>query len=126
MRAVALSRLASAPPRERLGDYLLRMGVLRESALYEALSVQQNLPFGLPGTEAIAPQATRALPVSIARKWKVLPFRVAAGELFLAGPELPSDEMAEDLRRFSRLNLRYYLVTPEEFDRMAKAYLPVA
>jgi hypothetical protein len=49
---------------------------------------------------------------------------VAKGELFLAGPELPSDEMTQDLGRFSRLTIRYYLVTPTEFERMTRVYLP--
>jgi adsorption protein B len=118
--------LEHKPPGDRLGDYLLRIGVLSESALYEALSVQQDLPFGLPDGSPISKQATRSLPAAVARKWKVLPFRVASGELFLAGPELPSAEMAEDLRRFSRLSIRYHLVTPDEYERMAKAYLPAA
>jgi adsorption protein B len=114
------------PAEERLGDYLVRMGVLAEPALYDALSAQQNLPFGLPAVQPVTVQATRSLPAAVARKWKVLPFRVASGELFLAGPDLPSEEMAKDLRRFSRLNIRYYLVTPGEFNRMAEAYLPAA
>ena len=112
------------PARERLGNYLLRMGLLSEPELYEALSLQQSLPLGLPGPDALARPATRALPVAVARRWKVLPFRVAQGELFLAGPELPSEEMTRDLRRFSRLSIRYHLVTPSEFERMARAYLP--
>jgi hypothetical protein len=124
-RSLLETAVKHKPAQERLGAYLMRMGVLEESALYKALSEQQNLPFGLPGPQ-IASHATRALPASIARKWKVLPFRVASGELFLAGPELPSDEMAAELRSFSRLSIRYHLVTPEEFERMAKAYLPAA
>jgi adsorption protein B len=115
--------LGHKPASERIGDYLLRIGVLGEPALYEALSLQQSLPLGLPGPDALARNATRALPLSVARRWKVLPFRVAQGALFLAGPELPSDEMTQDLRRFSRLSLRYHLVTPTEFDRLARAYL---
>jgi hypothetical protein len=124
-RSLLETAVQHKPAQERLGAYLMRMGLLEESSLYRALSQQQNLPFGLPGPQ-IASHATRALPASIARKWKVLPFRVASGELFLAGPELPSDEMTADLRNFSRLNIRYHLVTPDEFERMAKAYLPAA
>jgi adsorption protein B len=116
--------LAHKPARERLGEYLIRIGVLRESTLYEALGVQQSLPVGLPDAHAIKMHATRSLPAAVSRRWKVLPFRVEAGELFIAGPELPSDEMTEDLYRFSRLTIRYHLVTPGYFERMAKAYLP--
>jgi hypothetical protein len=64
------------------------------------------------------------LPAAVARKWRVLPFRVERGELFLAGTELPSDAMTRDLRRFSRLTIRYTLVTRGEYERMAREYLP--
>jgi adsorption protein B len=116
--------LSHKPARERLGSYLLRMGVLDEDALYQALSQQQNLPLGLPSARWVTPQATRALPAAVARKWRVLPFRVERGELFLAGTELPSDAMTRDLRRFSRLTIRYTLVTRGEYERMAREYLP--
>ena len=86
--------------------------------------MQQNIPLGLGGSAAISPRVTRALPARIARKWKVLPFRVAEGQLFVAGPELPSAAMTEDLRRFSRLSPRFHLVTPSEFDALAREYLP--
>ena len=125
-RPLLEAALDHKPPRERLGGYLQRIGVLNESALYEALSVQQDLPFGLPAARPISVAATRALPVAIATKWRVLPFRVDSGELFLAGPELPSEEMTREVGRFSRLTIRYHLVTPHEYDRMAKAYLPAA
>ncbi len=118
--------LAHKPSRELLGQYLLRIGLIDESALYGALSTQQDLPFGLPDEHPVSPPATRSLPAAVVRKWKVLPFRVAAGELFLAGPDLPSEEMATDLRRFSRLNIRYHLITPGDYDRMAETYLPAA
>jgi hypothetical protein len=41
-------------------------------------------------------------------------------------PELPSDEMNLELRRFSSLEIRFQLVTPADFEEMAREYLPPA
>ena len=116
------SALKHKPPRERLGSYLTRSGLLEEWCLYEALAIQHSLPLGVDGM--VVRRVTRALPAALAKRWKVLPFRVAAGELFLAGPELPSEEMARDIGRFSRLKIRYHLVTPGQFEQMTEEWLP--
>jgi adsorption protein B len=118
------SALGHKPAGERLGDYLTRMGLLDESCLYDALAAQHSLPTGIAGTPA-AP-VTRTLPAAVARKWKVLPFRVASGELFVAGPELPSEEMAREVEKFCRLKIRYHLLPPAKFDEMAREWLPAA
>jgi bacteriophage N4 adsorption protein B len=118
------SALASKPAGVRLGDYLIGIGQLNENDVYEALSLQQNLPFGKPEPAAISRPITRSFPADIAKRWKVLPYRVAAGSLFVAGPELPSDAMHDELRKFSSLEIRFHLVTPTEFEEMASEYLP--
>jgi adsorption protein B len=115
--------LASKAAGERLGEYLVRAGKLSEAELYEALSLQQNLPLGKPGRSEVSESATRALPTEVSRRWRVLPFRMAAGQLFVAGPELPSDEMTRELQRFSRLEVRFHLITPTEFEELASEYL---
>jgi hypothetical protein len=53
----------------------------------------------------------------------VLPFRIAAGELYVAGSYLPGEEMQSDIRRFSTLELRFHLVTPTEYEELARQYL---
>jgi len=118
------SALAAKPAGMRLGDYLIAQGTLSESDVYEALSLQQNVPFGKPGPEVISRPITRSLPVDVAKRWKVLPYKVAAGHLFIAGSELPSDEMHSELRRFSSLEIRFHLVTPTEFKELTREYLP--
>ena len=52
---------------------------------------------------------TRAIPAAVARKWRILPFRIAAGELYMAGSDLPDEEMQKDIRRFSSLEIRFHL-----------------
>jgi hypothetical protein len=57
------------------------------------------------------------------RQWRVLPFRVAEGGLYLAGPETPSSEMSAALRSFTSLDIRFHLVTPAEFEKLIGALL---
>jgi hypothetical protein len=54
---------------------------------------------------------------------RILPFRIAAGELYIAGSELPGEEMQNDIRQFSSLEVRFQLVTPTEFEKLAEQYL---
>ncbi|MGH9658067.1 MAG: glycosyl transferase family protein, partial [Bryobacteraceae bacterium] len=117
------SALASKPGTRRLGEHLVGRGELGERELYEALALQQNLELEPLEPARISRPVARALPAEVARKWKVLPFRISEGQLFLAGPELPTDEMHEDLRRFSRLEIRFQLVTPSEFAELERVLL---
>jgi adsorption protein B len=115
--------LSSRPADVRLGEHLVCLGMLSEQDLYTALSLQNNLPLGKPEEELVSVPVTRALPAAMARKWRVLPFRIAAGELHVAGAELPVDEMHTEIRRFSSLELHFHLITPTEFEQLAVQYL---
>jgi hypothetical protein len=57
------------------------------------------------------------------RDWKVLPYRIASGSIFLASPEVPTDELTRVLRSFTRLSLRFHLVTPANFELLTQALL---
>jgi len=116
--------LASLPSGKRLGEHLIAAGFLTEDDLYIALARQNRLQTGVPAPSEISLPVTRSLPAAVARRWRVLPFRVAAGELYLAGPELPDEEMQRELRQFSSLEIRFHLVTPADYDQLAARYLP--
>jgi len=116
--------LAAKPAGTKLGDYLIAQGKVTEGDVYEALSLQQNVPFGKPEPGIISRPVTRSLPAEVAKRWRVLPYKVAAGHLFVAGSELPSDQMHDELRKFSSLEIRFHLVTPSEFEELAHEYLP--
>jgi adsorption protein B len=113
--------LASQPPGLRLGELLVSTGVLNEQAVYEALGFQQGLPLGHVNPHEVPPRVAHALPEHVVRQWRVLPFRVAEGGLYLAGPEPPSTEMSVALRSFTSLEIRFHLVTPTEFENLACA-----
>jgi hypothetical protein len=102
--------------------HLLSLGVISEKNLYEAISLEQNLPIGKP--EHVSLAISRSFPAAVARRWQVLPFKVAAGSLHVAASLPPTDEMQEELRRFSSMDIRFQLVTPTEFAELAREYLP--
>ena len=110
--------LASKPAEMRLGGYLVLRGLVTEEDLYDALSLQQGLPAGPIKPNEIAPNAVRALPMHVVRNWRVLPFRIASGNLHLATPEVPSDEMTRELRGFTNLEVRFQLVTSGNFEEL--------
>jgi adsorption protein B len=117
------SALASKPENRRLGEHLIQLGLVSEGDLYAALSLQNNVPLGKPDPESVFLPITRSLPAALSRKWHVLPFRVAAGELYVAGTDMPDETMQAEIRQFSSLEIRFHLVTPTEYEELAEQYL---
>ncbi|MDP8983320.1 MAG: glycosyl transferase family protein [Acidobacteriota bacterium] len=115
--------LSSQPPGVRIGEHLMRLGKITEDDLYAALSLQQSLPLEELDPLEISPGIARSLPSEVVRAWKVLPYRIVSGSMFLATPELPSDELTRTLRGFTRLTLRFHLVTPRNFTQLTKQFL---
>lgn len=107
----------------RLGEHLIKLGYLAERDLYDALSLQQSLPAGRVYSRQVPVNVARALPAKIALAWKVLPFKIESGRLFVAGPEFPSEAMQKDLRRFTSLEIRFQLITPGNYKELAEALL---
>lgn len=111
------------PSGVRLGQYLMQLGKISEDELYEALSLQQSLPLGRLEPQAVSRKVARALPRHVVRDWRVLPYRISSGSIFLASPEIPTDELNRVLRGFTRLSVRFQLVTPRNFEELTSALL---
>jgi hypothetical protein len=99
---------------------------LSEEHLYQALSSQAGIPLGAPDALEVNKLVTRVLPAQAARRWQVMPYRVAVGQLHVLTPNVPSDELVRDLASYSDLELRFRLVPPKEFEAMTRKYLPAA
>jgi hypothetical protein len=98
----------------RIGEYLVILHKLTEESLYQTLSLQSGIPFGLPASREIDPEAMHCLPSAILRQWNVLPYRLSAGQLHVLTSEVPSAEMTRDLGTQCRLEIRFRLVRPNE------------
>lgn len=96
--------------------------MIEERDLYEAISLEQNLPMGRP--EGVSAPVTRSFPAEVSRRWQVLPFKVVAGSLHVAASEPPTDEMHRELSTFSSMEIRFQLVTPTEYKELTEEYLP--
>jgi len=118
--------LQSCPKGLRLGEHLMFSKKLSEEHLYQALSSQAGIPLGAPDSKDVHRLATRILPAEAARRWKVMPYRVAVGQLHVLTPNVPSERMERELACYSDLEIRFRLVRPREFEAMARKYLPRA
>ena len=118
------SALAAQSPGVRFGEHLVELNLLTEEQLYQALGLQHHLPVGKPPASLISPDVTRAIPAALARQRRILPFRVVAGQLYLASPEPPDDRILSELRQFWPLEMRFHLVSPRLFQQLTDEYLP--
>ncbi len=114
---------ATKPRGVRLAEHLVQAGFLTEDDLYEALSLQLGLALGKIDPDRVQLQVARSLPAHVVREWNVLPVRIEAGSLHLASPDLPTDELRDALRRFTRLEIRVEVVTPTNFRRLCEQLL---
>jgi hypothetical protein len=115
--------LARKPDDARLGDFLVAEGLISNQGLSEAMSLQQGLPCAAVRPEEVSPGVARLLPREFVRAWKVLPFRVSEGGLDVASPEPPGEQVQVELRQFTRLEVRFHLVTGEQFEELSSRLL---
>ena len=108
---------------QRLGERLVEMGVIDEPLLYEALSLQQDMPWIRIDTESIPPRVARALPGDLLESCGVVPFRIEDGGLHLAGPWIVDAETQQQIQRYTRLELRFHLTPPGDFERLKRKAL---
>ncbi len=109
--------LRGRPPGERLGEYLVRRGRLREEQLYQALALQAGLAFARLQPEAVQPAASGHLPPAVYGTG-ALPYAVQNQTLWVAVKEPPSDALRGKVARACRLRLHYVLVTATNFDEL--------
>jgi adsorption protein B len=115
--------LRTKPDGVRIGEHLVRSGMLDEEQVYRALSVQEAIPFLRLDPRRVRRSVARSLPAQLIQSSRVLPFRVNGGFLFLAAAEVPDHRLKEELRKFTRLQLRVQLVTGKNFEELTGALL---
>jgi adsorption protein B len=99
---------------------------LKTEHTYPALGALGRLPaHALQAVDpaAVRRQTARALPQHVVRGWKVLPFKVAEGRMFLATPAAPPEALKQELRRYTRLEVRFQLVSHANFEQLLSQLL---
>jgi adsorption protein B len=115
--------LQEIPAGLRLGEYLVRSRKLSEEQLYDALSSHAGIPRGHPAALVVSRSVTRTLPAESLRRWQVLPYRIAMGQMHVLTTDVPSQEMSQHLAGLSGLEIRFRLLRPDDFYRIAAEYL---
>ncbi len=115
----AAATAAALPTGSSVADYLLERQLVSERHLWAALAIQHGLPEIRLEPARIPNRTTCLLPERVQRRWRVLPFEIAAGEARLATPQIPGAAMQTELEGFTGLKLRFYLVPPAEFESAA-------
>lgn len=115
--------VSTIPAGLRLGEHLVGSRKLSEEDLYAALSAHAGIPLGRPPGREFHRAASRVLPADAARRWRVLPYRVAMGQLHLLTADVPTEEMTRNLMALSGLDVRFRLVCPRELEELSAEYL---
>jgi len=106
---------------ETLGETLLRLGALSEPDLYEALSLQQRLPFWRLDPAQVDRAAAGLLPATLRERWRVIPLGFEEGSMRLATPDPPSEGLRRVLDGFGGGKSRVVLITPSNYRRLQAA-----
>ncbi len=111
--------LASLEAGERLGDYLVRRGLLSEAQVHKAVAAQHGLAFRRLDSYQVRIEALAELPEQAARHLGVIPFeKDSAGRLWFAGAEPPSRVLYRTLARYSERPQGFVMITPSNLDRL--------
>lgn len=115
--------LTLKPPKLRLGEFLVQLGLVTEEQLYNVLSLQQNLPLERLDPTSLPRGIARHFPARLVEEWKMIPFRADSGHLFVAGTEAPTERTHRELSDYTRLDIRFHLITPSNFEQVEQALI---
>jgi len=107
-----------------LGHYLVRSGMLSEDQLVRVLSQQLAVP--VVDLDALTPHedAIQKVPAAAARANAIVPFRLEGRVLTVATADPTRDEVADEIRVASHLDVKFALATPSAIDRaLERAYV---
>jgi adsorption protein B len=116
--------ISRKPPGRQLADWMVERGDLSEAEMYEALSLQLCVPLAVVHPEDIPAATRRALPAHVVRELSIIPIRRESGELLLAAAELPPEAAQRTLQEYTRMPVRFALVTRSNYNELRRAVLP--
>ena len=103
-----------------LSDYLVHSGELSEEQLSETLGLKDGVPSIYLDPGDISPQVARVLPAEAQAEARIIPFRVDRGRLLIAGPQSLESSVLQALRRYTKLEIEFHLVTWRNFEELRR------
>lgn len=110
----------------RLGRVLIKMDLLTDKQLVEALSDQLSLPF-IRVEDEFRPEAKRILPKFLCRKYSVIPLSLQKNKVLkLAMIDPLDDEAIEDIERYTGYVVEAVLASPSDVLKSIKKKIPAS
>ncbi|MFH1639839.1 MAG: ATPase, T2SS/T4P/T4SS family [Chloroflexota bacterium] len=110
----------------KLGEVLIKQGVITPEDLALALSQQLDLPYVNLTTLQIQPEALKLIPESLARKYNILPLDIIGNSILVAMSDVNDVPTLEALSAHTKMRIKTVIVVPEEIkkaiDRNYKSY----
>jgi len=103
------------PPQVEPAAYLLENGLVSEDALCLALSIQGGVQAVRVNLELVKQQVVRSLPNYIEERYGLVPFDMNSGRLALAGWLVPSNEVFDELKALTNLDVEFQLVRSSDY-----------
>jgi len=112
--------LAGLPPDANLAEHLRASGVVSDDDLCKALSLHTGVPSLKIDARKVKAFIARSLPAHLEKRHGVVPVRVHAGKLLVAGQNVLSPDALEELQGFTSLPIEFQLVTRRNYEELQK------
>jgi len=116
-REIGLALLEQKATRERVGDILLRLGLVTQTELAQALAKQFDISYIDLKHFTGQKEALSSLPVQFARENSVLPIAVEDGTLSLATCEPDNSKVIDLAARISKKRIRCVTASPTQIQK---------
>ncbi len=116
-REIGLALLEQKATRERVGDILLRLGLVTQTELAQALAKQFDIAYIDLKHFTGQKEALSSLPVQFARENSVLPIAVEDGTLSLATCEPDNSKVIDLAARISKKRIRCVTASPTQIQK---------
>ncbi|MBV9038644.1 MAG: glycosyl transferase family protein [Acidobacteriaceae bacterium] len=101
-----------------LADLLLNQKIVSDGELCRALSLQSGLAATRVELGEVKQRILQSLPTHVQEHFGIIPYRVEAGKLMVAGTRVPSPDVFEKLKAFTLLPVEFQLVTKGNFEEL--------
>jgi bacteriophage N4 adsorption protein B len=101
-----------------LADYIVHAGLLKEERLPQVLGLKEGMPSLYLDPRKVNPNVAHVLPAKVAERLQIIPFKVERGRLLVAGAHPPKEALREALRKVTKLDVEFYLVTWRNFEEL--------
>ncbi len=104
--------------KKRLGEVLVEMGLVREEDIVSVLAKQLGLPFVNLRKYPIGPEVVKYIPEKVAKKYKVVPISKVGNKLTVAMADPLNVLAIDDIQHITGMTIKPVIATPSAIDEM--------